>query len=144
ESPGRTERSFARRFHILQWTNLALALESRPVNAVKVHEPRSKSHGLIVGFCIDERVSADDLFRLREWTVNNADLASRQAYAFSFCRRLKSGRVNNRAVLHRFPDEFSHRVKERLWNGLDSVVFRVSDEHHVAHVRLLKIKIQYS
>src|SRR6516225_10662511 len=90
----------------LQGTDLALAFEGRPMDAVQVHESIGQGNGFVVRLCLDKRIASNHFPGFGEWTIDHHELAAGQADTFHFCRRLQPCRVDDRAVFHRFADEF--------------------------------------
>src|SRR5437867_10304326 len=99
------------RLHAFERTDLAFAFERRPMDAVQVHKSSRQCEGFIVRLRFDKGITANHLPRLDEWTVDHRELTTGQADSLSFCRRLQACRVDDRAVLHRFADKFSHRIE---------------------------------
>ena len=62
--------------HILERPHLAFPLERGPVHQVNLHELASDLERFLFRFHLDQRVTADDLFRFGERAIGHAQLAA--------------------------------------------------------------------
>src|SRR5580692_4965287 len=111
--------------------NFGLALPSRPVFLVQLHELPRSFHRLFLRLQLKQRVPADNLFRFREWSVRHGDAPAGKPHARACRRRQQPAVPQQRAVFDRLfresPNGF-HQFFRR-----HALCFFVFHDHHVSH-----------
>src|SRR5581483_3801276 len=117
----------------LDWPELGLALEFRPVLLVELHELLGDGERLFVRGHLDDGVPSDDLLGLGERAVDDTQLAVAHLDLLPAVRGFEAGAIDEDSLLDRVADEFTHRFHEAGRRRLATIILDVLDQHHVPH-----------
>src|SRR3954462_5391156 len=101
----RRRRTLRPTLHLGDRTDLAFAVELRPVHAMQLHELARQFQRLVLRCDLDQRIAADDLLALGERTIRHAELATAGPHAERLARRRQAGRVLEHTLLEALLDE---------------------------------------